>query len=208
MRPCSACPWRRGLEQITEPEPSIDDKFPAISPDGKTLLRFNRQPTFYFFGTLYTVRLDENAKPVEVPKPIPSRGLLLGGAVWTEDREGGPGAYSNGLYRIPAEGTGDAQPVPGTSSEVKGIALSRQGNRLAYAVVRGDANVWRIDLTARVPKPERLIASTFRDVYPQYSPDGSRIAFQSTRGEGEQIWVDWDAIRPVRSGYLAERVRF
>ena len=186
------------LEQITEPEPSIDDKFPAISPDGKTLL-FNRQPTFYFFGTLYTVRLDENAKPVEVPKPIPSRGLLLGGAVWTADGKEVLARTPNGLYRIPAEGTGDAQPVPGTSSEVKGIALSRRGNRLAYAVVRGDANVWRIDLTARVPKPERLIASTFRDVYPQYSPDGSRIAFQSTRGEGRsQIWVGDAEARQVR----------
>ena len=58
---------------------------------------------------------------------------------------------------------------------------------------------WRIDLTARVPKPERLIASTFRDVYPQYSPDGSRIAFQSTRGEGRsQIWVGDAEARQVR----------
>jgi Tol biopolymer transport system component len=41
-----------------------------------------------------------------------------------------------------------------------------------------------------VLKPERLIASTFRDVYPKYSPDGSQIAFQSMRGGGRsQVWL-------------------
>jgi Tol biopolymer transport system component len=60
---------------------------------------------------------------------------------------------------------------------------------MAYSVVQGDANVWRIDLTAKTPRPERLIASTFRDVYPKYSPDGSRLAFYSDRGGSTQVWI-------------------
>ncbi len=176
-------------EQITTPDLDLDDKFPAISPDGKTLL-FDRKPTFYVYGTLYTVGLDENAKPIEVPKPIASQGLLVLAADWMADGREVVAVTRSGLYRVPVRGGGEAQPVPGTGSDIQGVAVSRHGDRLAYAVVHGDANIWRIDLSARELKPERLIASTFRDVYPKYSPDGSQIAFQSTRGGGRnQVWL-------------------
>jgi Tol biopolymer transport system component/DNA-binding winged helix-turn-helix (wHTH) protein len=177
-------------EQITEPDLEVDDKFPAISPDGKTLL-FTRKPRFYTFGTLHTVRLDESAKPVGVPKPIASQGLLFAGAAWMADGTEIVANTPRGLYRIPVQGGGQAQPIPGTGgAEVQDVAVSRRGDRLAYAVVHGDANIWRIDLNARQPKPQRLIASTFRDVYPRYSPDGSQIVFQSARGGGRsQVWL-------------------
>jgi Tol biopolymer transport system component/DNA-binding winged helix-turn-helix (wHTH) protein len=176
-------------EQITDPGLEHDDKFPAISPDGRTLL-FNRRPTFYYYGSMYTVRLDENAKPVEDLKPVDSKGLLVAGAAWMANGREVVAATRSGLYRIPAQGGGEAQPIPGTGSEIQGVAVSRQGDRLAYAVMHGDANIWRIDLSARELKPERLIASTFRDVYPKYSPDGSQIAFQSMRGGGRsQVWL-------------------
>jgi Tol biopolymer transport system component len=71
----------------------------------------------------------------------------------------------------------------------RGLELSRRGNRLAYAVLSGDANIWRIDLTAKIPQPERLIASTARDVFPQYSPDGTRLAFYSYRSGIGQVWI-------------------
>jgi Tol biopolymer transport system component len=185
-------------EQITEPGLELDDNSPAISPNGKTLL-FNRRPTFYAYGTLYTVRLDENAKPVEVPKPIASQGLPIAGAAWMANGREVVAVTPSGLYRIPVQGGGEAQPVPGTGSEIQGVAVSRQGDRLAYAVVHGDANIWRIDLRAKKLKPERLIASTFRDVYPRYSPDGSQIAFQSMRGGGRsQVWLGDAEARHVR----------
>jgi len=177
-------------EQITEPDIEVDDKFPAISPDGKTLL-FTRKPTFYVFGSLYTVRLNENAKPVEAPKPGGFQGLLVAGAAWMADRTQVVASTPSGLYSMELQGGGEPQPVAGAGGlEVRGVAISRQGNRLAYAVVHGDPNIWRIDLRAKELKPERLIASTSRDVYPQYSPDGSQIAFESARGgAGAQVWL-------------------
>ncbi|HTV09735.1 MAG TPA: winged helix-turn-helix domain-containing protein [Candidatus Aquilonibacter sp.] len=175
-------------EQITEPGMEFDDKYPAISPDGETLL-FNRRPTFYRDGTLYTVRLDENAKPAEAPKPIPSQTLPVAGAAWMPGGKEILAGTPRGLYRVPVEG-GDAQPVPGIGSDIADVAISRSAGRLAYAAVHGDSNIWRIDLSARDLKPERLIASVFRDVAPRYSPDGRQIAFESMRGEEKnQVWV-------------------
>jgi Tol biopolymer transport system component/DNA-binding winged helix-turn-helix (wHTH) protein len=175
-------------QQITNPALEVDDKFPAISPDGKTLL-FTRKPTFYLFGGLYTVGLDENAKPIGVPKPIASQELLIASATWMANGSELVASTPRGLYRLPVQGGGKPQPISGPGSDARGVVISRQGDRLAYAAVHGDANIWRIDLSARELKPERLIASTFRDVFPQYSPDGTRIAFESARGGSTQTWV-------------------
>jgi Tol biopolymer transport system component len=47
--------------------------------------------------------------------------------------------------------------------------------------------------------PTKLIASTRDDTNPQYSPDGSRIAFTSSRAGTDAIWVsDSDGSNPVQ----------
>jgi Tol biopolymer transport system component/DNA-binding winged helix-turn-helix (wHTH) protein len=193
------------LSQITNPEGSLGDLFPTISPDGKTLL-FNRQPAFFYWGTLFAVHIDESAKPVEAPRSIPSRELLFADARWTADGKEILARTSNGVFLMPAQGNGDLQQIPWLGWNTRGMDLSRQGHRLVYAVVRGDANIWRIDLTAKAPVPQQLIASTFRDVYPKYSPDGSEIAFQSDRGQGRnQIWVGDTAGRQARQLTFTKR---
>ena len=163
------------------------DRAPNVSPDGTELLftrRTSRSP-----GDLYKVRVGTGVRAEGEAQQIPLGGLLVGRAVW-----GGDGreifVMSLGVvYRVPAEGTETPQRVnwmPGASG---GIAVSRDGKRLTYSAGRGDANVWRLDLEAKGARPEALIASTFRDVYPKYSPDGKRIAFYSTRSGSQQIWV-------------------
>lgn len=99
-------------EQITQPDLELDDKYPAISPDGTTLL-FDRLPTFYSHGTLYTVRLDENARPVEAPKPIASETPPIAGAAWTPNGTEVVACTPNGLYRIPVQARGQAQACSG-----------------------------------------------------------------------------------------------
>ena len=69
--------------------------------------------------------------------------------------------------------------------------LSRTG-RLAFSRNTDDTNVWRQELPAHegaLPPPERLIASTAQDQDARYSPDGSKIAFQSDRSGQIEIWV-------------------
>jgi Tol biopolymer transport system component len=71
------------------------------------------------------------------------------------------------------------------------VSIARRGGRLAYTHSVYDTAIWRVATDGREPGPgERLIASTQLEEAPQYSPDGRRIAFSSTRRTGTgQIWV-------------------
>jgi Tol biopolymer transport system component len=66
---------------------------------------------------------------------------------------------------------------------------------MAYVQYANDSNIWRLDLTADEPankqaaSTKRLIDSTLYEGAPQYSPDGKRIVFVSTRSGGQEIWV-------------------
>lgn len=82
-----------------------------------------------------------------------------------------------------------------------GPVVSTRRNRLAY--VRGwkTIDIWRIDLTAAKPEStaRRLIYSTRIQRVPQYSPDGSKIAFESDRAGSHEIWLaDADGSNPIQ----------
>jgi Tol biopolymer transport system component len=70
---------------------------------------------------------------------------------------------------------------------------------LAYTRANVDTNIWRMEISGRraVGPPSKLIASTRIDSEPQYSPDGSRIAFSSDRSGRDEIFVcDGDGGNP------------
>lgn len=101
------------------------------------------------------------------------------------------------LYRITPE-TGKAVPLlwlgPGASDPV----VARTGNRMVFTRDFRDTNIWRVTIDGTRP-PERVAVSSFRDVAPQYSPDGKRLAFHSNRGGTVQIWVaDADGSKAVQ----------
>jgi dipeptidyl aminopeptidase/acylaminoacyl peptidase len=88
------------------------------------------------------------------------------------------------------------------SEWVAGAAVSRQGNRLAFVQTVWRTNIWRVDLhgPGRTPgAPSRLIPSTRGESHPDYSPDGKKIAFDSSRSGHPEIWVcNSDGSNPVR----------
>jgi Tol biopolymer transport system component/DNA-binding winged helix-turn-helix (wHTH) protein len=78
---------------------------------------------------------------------------------------------------------------------------------LVYSVLRNDRTIWRFDLAGKNDPPatrwKRLIAFPGQNASPQYSPDGSRIAFRSDRGGKEELWVsqaDGSAAFPITEG--------
>ena len=71
----------------------------------------------------------------------------------------------------------------------RGISVARTG-RVVYAAQFRDANIWRLALFSQDrTAPAPIAASTLDEQTPDYSPDGKRLAFASTRSGVEEIWL-------------------
>ncbi len=84
-------------------------------------------------------------------------------------------------------------PVPGVPG-ARGLTLSPDGRRLAFAGIALDSQIWGLPVAANgTPAgPARPLTSdtSRRTSMPAISPDGSRVAYMSTRrGEPPNIWV-------------------
>jgi Tol biopolymer transport system component len=57
--------------------------------------------------------------------------------------------------------------------------------------IKRNNGIWRRDLNSSVSAspPNKLISSTRRESGPQFSPDGSKIAFESTRSGAYEVWL-------------------
>jgi Tol biopolymer transport system component len=72
-----------------------------------------------------------------------------------------------------------------------------------------DPDIWRLDLKgaggARAA-PDRWISTTRFEGAPQYSPDGARVAFESTRSGPWEIWTcRSDGSNPLQVTFLGKR---
>ena len=182
---------------LTSPPAGVDtgDTAPAFSPDGRTMA-FSRR--IVGRSDLYLLRLAEGYRLQGEPKRVALDNRTNIGAAWTPDgrdivfsSENGPGA-SLGLWRISARNPTGPRRLPVSSDNASSPSVSRQGNRLAYAVNRSDINIWRDDLPGPGRKPGSpvpFISSSRLDWMPTYSLDGKRIAFVSERSGTSEIWV-------------------
>jgi eukaryotic-like serine/threonine-protein kinase len=163
-------------------------QFPAVSPDGAELA---------YAGCIidsqcevYVVPLGPGPRARGQPREITHQRAGIEGLVWTADgRSLVYGSRFNGqhLWRVPASGAAPERiELAGTPAVYP--AVSRAGGRLAF--IRqgsGDSDLW---MFAKGRAPESFLSSTWSDYSPQWSPDGTRIAFVSDRsGGGPQIWV-------------------
>jgi serine/threonine protein kinase len=89
-----------------------------------------------------------------------------------------------GLWRQSAAGGPITKLADG---KFEGLVSDRQGRRLAFWRPYSDLNIWRIG-TDGAPA-EKLIASSLEDSEPEYSPDGNKILFRSSRSGNLELWV-------------------
>ena len=181
------------------PAQSLADHSPAFSPDGRTLA-FVRQSAVVI-ANVYLVQVAGGE-----PRRLTFKDQQMLGLAWTPDgREivfsAVPAASSsnNSLWRISSLG-GMPELLSGTGGGAIYPAISRQGSRLIYSRQTSDRNIWRLELsglTSTRNRPTKLIASTRTDFFPQISPEGDRIAFESDRSGSPEVWVcDLDGRRP------------
>jgi Tol biopolymer transport system component len=130
------------------------------------------------------------------------QGVYVHGIAWTPDgrsllyaasRDGGVTPY---LWRLPISGTANPERLELAGPQVQYPAIARVGKRLAYARGGLDTDIWKLEAGAPA---KNFISSTLRDNNPQFSPDGKRIAFSSSRSGTHEIWVsNRDGSNPVQ----------
>jgi hypothetical protein len=110
-----------------------------------------------------------------------------------------------GLWIVPLEGRRIPRVVPTPGSRPGAFSVSRNGDRLAFSSGSWVLDIWRIPGPAgrrgeqHPPEGRPFISTTMVDSNPQYSRDGRRIAFTSTRSGTLQIWTaDADGSNPVQ----------
>jgi Tol biopolymer transport system component len=163
------------------------DYFPHFSPDGQTV-------AFVRFADVRDIFLVRTAGGEA--KRLTFDDTFIYGLDWTPD-----GAYivfssvrlggSLRLWKVLAYG-GQPEPLSMAPAVGEESSLSRDGRRLAYTQREFNANVWRYEVPAtagRSAPPTKVIASAGYNDSPQYSPDGKRVAFVSSRSGSLEIWV-------------------
>ena len=163
---------------------------PAVSPDGATLamVLFSGTGSIELLGLTKSFDASGSHK-LETP------GVDVGSVAWTEDSRDLIVSIAvnvpSPLYRVSAEG-GKPQALLWTGSGALGATVAPKGRRLAFTRSARDTNIWQVSLDGnrRSEAPLRKLASSsFREVFPQYSPDGLHLAFHSSRGGSVQIWT-------------------
>ena len=183
--------------QLTKPpEGFLGDSTPAYSPDGK-LLAFVRGASSRDVE-VYVMPAD-GGEPTRLTFDNRS-GRSLG---WTGDSKSI--VFSSWFYgglllwRVNAAG-GKPEQLNVGGEFASTLAVSRNGDELAYSQEFRDTNIWRIELNGATARSSatKLISSTRQDYSPQYSPDNKRVAFTSGRTGNNEIWMsDADGQNPV-----------
>jgi eukaryotic-like serine/threonine-protein kinase len=179
--------------RLTQPPAGYDgDQLVSFSPDGSRLA-FVR--THFAAGDIYTVPV-AGGEPVRITSDGTA---VVQGLAWTPDGAGlvfssDRGGGDSTLWRVPAAG-GTPVAVAGAGENIYDISIARQGDRLAYAQLSLDFNIYRVELTGQ-PGGRRgagahvsFISSTRLEETPQFSPDGRRVAFTSNRSGSDELWV-------------------
>jgi Tol biopolymer transport system component/DNA-binding winged helix-turn-helix (wHTH) protein len=172
------------VRRLTSPQRSRGDFNPEFSPDGQTLA-FNRGAQGV--QSIYTVPVSEGGK-----ERLICANCGYWGLAWTPDGRdiifGNAGWFANAgwLWKVSLRG-GEPERLQFAQD---GVEPSIRGNRLVYVRQMANLNIWRRKLNSlSASPPDRFISSTRMEGGPQFSPDGTKIAFESTRSGAYEVWM-------------------
>jgi len=166
---------------------------PSWSPDGARIV----------FQQIERTKFDIGVADVEtgVTRRVTDDGFLDVNPVWTADGHALEfSSYRSGglnVWRLPVDARGmpsgpAMQVTTGAGQDVQ-IGAAASGNRLAFAVLKLNADLWRlpVDPTTGRPMgaPEPVVVTTREDSRGSWSPDGQSIAFNSDRSGEMNLWI-------------------
>jgi Tol biopolymer transport system component/DNA-binding winged helix-turn-helix (wHTH) protein len=166
----------------------------AFSPDGKYLA----------FARGSAGNSDLFIVPVTggTPRIVASVHSSVWGLAWTPDsQEIVFGSTHQGLLTLwrSSLNRGEPELVPAAAEYATQPAISTRGNRLAFlhSVVR--TGIWKKSLTSNASQDAELVSSMSENSQPSLSPDGRRLAFQSSRSGSFETYVsDIDGLAPMQ----------
>ncbi len=194
-RGISAISVERGEKRRLTSNTAGLDLSPAFSPDGNQLAYVSCPGPITSGCDVYVLELSVDLKPRARARRVTDQRIMIQGVAWTSNGQSVVYAVSRcmltgpfDLWRVDSSGTKAGARIDVAGLEARYPSLPRTGGRLVYARAKTDANdIWKYQVGTA---PERFISSSLNETNPQYSPDGKRIAFQSSRGGGcAEIWV-------------------
>jgi len=154
---------------------------PAFSPDGQTLAFARRGTGIYTVPVLggEEHRLISGGYNWGLAWTPDGRHIVFPDASWPVN--------AGWLWKISVRGGEPERQQFGQ----EGIEPSIRGNRLVYVRQIANINIWRRKFNSLLSAspPERFISSTRMESGPQFSPDGRKIAFESTRSGYYEVWL-------------------
>jgi Tol biopolymer transport system component len=191
--------------QVTNPKPPVlADTSPAVSADGRSLVFLRRG---WGAGELHVLALGKGLTAVGEPKRLTTADLRADYPAWIPDGNEIVFSAKGGLWRlaIPGENTPTRIPYVGDDGLMPSISRAQREKpaRLVYVRSFVDQNFWRIETSAPgAPSSSgsvMAISSTKHEYHGDFSPDGHRVAFASSRSGESEIWIsDPDGSSAVR----------
>jgi len=186
------------VTQLTSPRAPQFDGLAVMAPDGKTLA-FQR-----YLGppSVWTVMLLTLPRPPQPAGELKQIGLELAAPfgerfAWSADgREIIYSKFSDRrfLWRIAPSGDSPPERLSFAGEGARDVATAaRNGNRLVFSRSLDDPmNIWSLELDEAGRAKGQAVAafpSTREELCPAFSPDGTKVAFQSNRSGSSQVWV-------------------
>jgi Tol biopolymer transport system component/DNA-binding winged helix-turn-helix (wHTH) protein len=167
------------VRRLTSPLRSRGDFNPEFSPNGQTLA-FARDSQGV--QSIYAIPVSGGEE-----QRLTSDTTQKWGLAWTPDSREIVFSEVDWLWKISLRGGEPERLLFGQD----GVQPSIRGSRLVYVQRRRNKNIWRRDLNSLVSAstPAKFISSTRGESGPQFSPDGNKIAFESTRSGAYEVWL-------------------
>jgi Tol biopolymer transport system component len=191
----------------TDVSEAVSHLRPRWSPDGKRIVFQNMESTRFDVrvadaGTKEIVWVTNDVSRDIHPSWSPSGRFIY----FSTDRGGGLN-----LWRIPmspgGKPAGGAQQVTTGAGQDVDSAISPDGRRLAFSILKLNADLWKMPVdpvTGRsAGTAEEVVSTTREDSRGSWSPDGRQIAFNSDRAGEMNVWivpVGGGSARPLTKG--------